>query len=70
MEVKLYAVDQETGEQRFERVADLAEVLAFDGMDEDDLMGMYHEALDEIQRSGRYWLGGGAAQLFLLMRGE
>ena len=68
MQVKLYAVNHETGEQRFERVADLADVLAFDGMDEDDLMDLYHEAAEEIARAGRYWIGGGAAQLFLAMR--
>ena len=28
----------------------------------------YERALDELRRVGRYWIGGGAGPLFLLMR--
>lgn len=41
--------------------ADLREVLG-----DDD--GEYFAALDELGRTGRYWIGGGAAPLFYVTR--
>lgn len=41
--------------------ADLREVFG-----DDD--GEYYQALDELNRVGRYWVGGGAAPLFYVTR--
>lgn len=43
------------------RDADLREVLGSDD-------GEFFQALDELKRVGRYWVGGGAAPLFYLTR--
>ena len=61
MNVKIYDINQDTGEQTFRAVAYLADAMA---SDDDE----YSAARAELQRSGRYWVGGGAAPLVLLMR--
>ena len=58
MMVKIYNVDQNTNAETFECEASLREVFE----DETD----YAEAYAELKISGRFWSGGGAAQLFLL----
>jgi hypothetical protein len=62
MKIKIYTIDQNTGTQTLEGECDLDEAL-----DRDD--PEYIEALDALQRQGRYLVGGGAAPLSLLMRG-
>ena len=56
MNVNVYEEDTITP---FSLNADLRDICG------DDL-GMLYEAQDELQRTGRYWIGGGAAPLFYL----
>jgi hypothetical protein len=60
MRVRIFTVDQSTGEERPVAVADsLSECMP----NEDN---EYHETLAELEQFGRAWIGGGAAQLFKL----
>lgn len=59
MRIRIYAVDQQTGAETVEGECDLTEAL-------DD--PEYLDALMELEKVGRYWVGGGAAALSLLMR--
>ncbi len=61
MRVKSYAIDQDTGEETFEGECDLDEAIERDDPE-------YHKALVYLETRGRYYVGGGAAQLFLLFR--
>jgi hypothetical protein len=61
MKIKIYAVDQNTGVETFDAECDLDEAIERDDPE-------YAEALDELQKTGRYWVGGGAAALSLLTR--
>lgn len=57
MKIKLYAVNQDTGEQVFEGEKWLDDL--FEEGDEE-----LYIAKRELCDVGRYWIGGGAAQLF------
>lgn len=59
MLVRLYDVDKD-GNETFRAQCDHAE--CFDNADD------AARALDTLRRDGRYWAGGGAAPLVLLMR--
>ena len=59
MKVKLYAVNQDTGEQTFDRICEINDL--FEDQNEAYVVNM------EIKDSGRAWIGGGAAPLFLAM---
>jgi hypothetical protein len=61
MNVKIYDIDADTGAETFRCVAFLADALP---TDDDE----YGPARDELSRVGRYWIGGGAAPLVLLVR--
>jgi hypothetical protein len=61
MRVKIYDTDKEGGEY-LRCACDLSDV--FDPSDGD---GEYQITLSELKRSGRVWVGGGAAPLVLLM---
>jgi len=63
MKIKTYAVNQDTGAETFEGECDLADALEPETEE-------YGEALDELRHQGRCWIGGGAAQLFLLTRAQ
>ena len=58
MKVRLYAANQETGSQVFERECYLQDLYP-------ELGDEYNEIADEISKAGRAWIGGGASQLFL-----
>jgi hypothetical protein len=60
--VKVLLVDQE-GNEHFERYSALRDCFPDDDQDAD-----YVAAVNEIDRQGRAWVGGGAAPLFLLIR--
>jgi hypothetical protein len=59
MKIKIYSVDQSTGEETCTDECDLDEALER-GTDE------FEEALSDLQQTGRHWVGGGAAALSLL----
>ena len=61
MRIKIYTVNQDTGTETLDGECELHEAL-----DRDD--PEYAEALDELHKSGRFWVGGGAAALSLLTR--
>jgi len=61
MIVKVYAVNQDTGEEVFQWHSRLSDF-------EFSTAAEYREIRAEIEKSGRAWIGGGAAQLFLAMR--
>jgi hypothetical protein len=64
MRVKIYDTDA-TGAEIFRAECDLAECgLDDNGYNDDE----YAIALYELQNTGRYWIGGGASPLVLLMR--
>jgi|HubBroStandDraft_4_1064222.scaffolds.fasta_scaffold01416_12 hypothetical protein len=65
MRVKVYKIDQNTGEETFERTCDLTDL--FPERDEGDEPA-YADAHNELAQVGRVWIGGGAAPLFLLVR--
>ena len=62
MQVRIFAVDQETGAEQYIGAGDLTTT----GLDPET--DEYRDAAYELRRNGRVWVGGGAAQLFLLMR--
>jgi hypothetical protein len=60
---RLYQVDQDSGAETWLREGHyLNELVAFPTDAE------YSQTLDECARSGRAWIGGGAAPLFLVIR--
>ncbi len=61
MKIKVYAVDQSTGAETFDGECELDEALERDDPE-------YAIALGQLLTIGRYWVGGGAAALSLLMR--
>ena len=63
MKVKLYAVNQDTGDMVFEKCVWLDDL--FDEADEER-----HSAAREVRDVGRYWIGGGAAPLFYVSRAQ
>jgi len=64
--IRLLAVNQMTGEETLvSSDCDLRDCFTDPDADDD-----YYEALNELKRAGRVWLGGGAAQLFLAIRRE
>jgi hypothetical protein len=60
MMIKQYTVD-DTGGETFEGECALDDCFEVDDPE-------YQVALSELDASGRYWCGGGAAVLFLLVR--
>lgn len=61
MRVRVYAVDQDTGEEKYVNMSHLSELIE---TSDDE----YADALNQLEKCGRYYIGGGAAQLFLLFR--
>jgi hypothetical protein len=62
MRVNVYDHDQNTGEESLQaRNVDLEECFPNDRV-------AYYTAREELERAGRYWVGGGAAPLVLLLR--
>ena len=61
MQVKVYAVNQETGERTEAQISD-----TLDMFPDDEQSRISVE--DEIRFSGRSWIGGGAAQLFYAVK--
>jgi hypothetical protein len=61
MRIKIYDVDQNTGDETFNCQADLAECFE---SDDPELI----EVEAQLHSQGRAWVGGGAAPLRLLMR--
>jgi len=61
MRVKVFYVNQDTGDETFWTECSLDETL--DRADDE-----YGDAVWHLQDNGRYWLGGGAAPLVLLLR--
>lgn len=57
MKVKLFSVNQETGAETLERICEVQDM--FEDENEAYSVNM------EIKASGRAWIGGGAAPLFL-----
>lgn len=64
MRVKVYKVDQNTGEETFERTAALDDL--FDDSWEGGADAL--SAACELEKAGRVWVGGGAAPLFYVVR--
>lgn len=62
MIIKLYAVDQTTGEESFQTDCYLRD--CFDLEDADQLHD-YEHCEEQLREHGRVWIGGGAAALFL-----
>jgi hypothetical protein len=60
--VNVYRVDQDTFEETFDRRCYLVDLFG-DGENDAE----YQDARYEIGQVGRAWIGGGAAQLFLVM---
>lgn len=60
MKVKLYAVNQDTGAESFERECDVADLFE----DSDECWNVTRE----VKEHGRCWIGGGAAQLFYAVK--
>ena len=58
--VKCYAINQATGEETLQGSGYLDDFLP---RDDDE----YYTASEALKNQGRYWVGGGASQLFLLM---
>jgi hypothetical protein len=56
--VKIFDVDQTTGEETCRGEFDLAAII--------DITEERREVWEELRKSGRYWFGGGAAALVLL----
>lgn len=63
--VKVLRITQD-GSEVFERFSELRDCFPDDDQNDSD----YQRAAAEVQRSGRVWVGGGAAPMFLLMRVE
>ncbi len=61
MRVTTFTVDQDTGAETFEGECELHEAL--DPSDDE-----YLEAVLALASRGRHYVGGGAAQLFLMLR--
>lgn len=61
MKVRIYAVNQDTGIETFADECRLDEAIERGDPE-------YYRALVELTKVGRYWIGGGAAPLSLLMR--
>ncbi len=68
MQVKIYDVDSQ-GNEAFRAQCDLHDCFPDDSRDENG-NSEFLAALNELTRSGRVWIGGGAAPLVLLMRAE
>lgn len=65
MRVKVFAIDQVTGEEKLTAAdVELSSLFPADEIDADEQEA---HARDEIERAGRVWIGGGAAQLNLVM---
>jgi hypothetical protein len=65
MKVRIYDIERETGAETFTGECELIEAFGDGARDPE-----YYEAFREIASVGRYWLGGGAAPLVLLMSAE
>ena len=65
MKVTVYHCDATTGAERPGETCELLDVFG-DGREDPE----YRPAVAELTKTGRYWLGGGAAPLVLLMRVE
>lgn len=64
MKVNTYEIDDKTGEERLHCAnVTLLDCFPEGGKDEEYLLAHF-----ELDRHGRYWGGGGAAPLFLIMR--
>ena len=66
MKVKVYDISH-NGDETFRAECDHSECFPNDQGYNDDESEI---ALDQLRTSGRYWAGGGAAPLVLLMRAE
>ena len=58
MKIRLYSVNQYTGEERFERECWLQDLYP-------ELGDEYEEQSLQLAKAGRVYIGGGASQLFL-----
>lgn len=63
MNVKIFSVDK-AGQETLVGISDLQSCFG----DELDQSADYDAARQELQRASRVWIGGGAAQLFLLKK--
>ncbi len=61
MRIKIYSVDQDTGEETFDDECWLYE--AIDPVDDPELTEIAHR---ELRATGRFWCGGGASPLCLM----
>lgn len=64
MRVKIFRVDQTTGAEILYRTSYASEIVEDNEMSDAEAAEMENA----LKSAGRYWLGGGAAPLFLLMR--
>jgi hypothetical protein len=64
MRVNLYHVDYSMSGESLEWTGTAADFASNNDMADSDYAAMRNE----LERAGRYWIGGGAAPLFLLMR--
>ena len=64
MRVNLYHVDYSTSGESFEWSGSAADFASKNEMADSDYAAMRNE----LEKSGRFWLGGVAAPLFLVMR--
>lgn len=66
MKVNVFHVDQDTGAESLNNVRHTDEIAEDNGMTDAEACHME----SEIRKAGRFWLGGGAAPLFVLRRVE